>query len=62
MTLLYQKYCSIREELDYLTLKCSGYEEMLTKAQKNGSVGKIKKYVNEHGNSSLDINLRSASN
>lgn len=59
---LYQKYCSIREELDYLTLKCSGYEEMLTKAQKNGSVGKIKKYVNEHGNSSLDINLRSASN
>lgn len=59
---LYQKYCSIREELDYLTLKCSGYEEMLTKAQKNGSVGKIKKYVHEHGNSSLDINLRSASN
>ena len=59
---LYQKYCSIREELDYLTLKCSGYEEMLTKAQKNGSVGKIKKYVYEHGNSSLDINLRSASN
>ena len=59
---LYQKYCSIREELDYLTLKCSGYEEMLTKAQMNGSVGKIKKYVNEHGNSSLDINLRSASN
>lgn len=59
---LYQKYCSIREELDYLTLKCSGYEEMLTKAEKNGSVGKIKKYVHEHGNSSLDINLRSASN
>lgn len=59
---LYQKYCSIREELDYLTLKCSGYEEMLTKAQKNGSVGKIKKYVHEHGNGSLDINLRSASN
>ena len=59
---LYQKYCSIREELDYLTLKCSGYEEMLTKARKNGSVGKIKKYVHEHGNSSLDINLRSASN
>ena len=59
---LYQKYCSIREELDYLTLKCSGYEEMLTKAQKNGSVGKIKKYVHEHGNSSLDINLRSVSN
>lgn len=59
---LYQKYCSIREELDYLTLKCSGYDEMLTKAEKNGSVGKIKKYVHEHGNSSLDINLRSASN
>ena len=59
---LYQKYCSIREELYYLTLKCSGYEEMLTKAEKNGSVGKIKKYVHEHGNSSLDINLRSASN
>lgn len=58
----YKKYCSIKDELDYLTLKCSGYEEMLTKAQKNGSVGKIKKYVNEHGNSSLDINLRSASN
>lgn len=59
---LYQKYCSIREELDYLTLKCSGYDEMLTKAEKNGSVGKIKKYVHENGNSSLDINLRSASN
>lgn len=59
---LYQKYCSIREELEYLTLKCSGYDEMLTKAEKNGSVGKIKKYVHEHGNSSLDINLRSASN
>lgn len=58
----YKKYCSIKDELDYLTLKCSGYEEMLTKAQKNGSVGKIKKYVHEHGNSSLDINLRSASN
>ena len=58
----YKKYCSIREELDYLTLKCSGYDEMLTKAEKNGSVGKIKKYVHEHGNSSLDINLRSASN
>ena len=59
---LYQKYCSIREELDYLTLKCSGYDEMLTKAEKNGPVGKIKKYVHEHGNSSLDINLGSASN
>ena len=35
---------------------------MLTKAEKNGSVGKIKKYVHEHGDSSLDINLRSASN
>lgn len=58
----YKKYCSIKDELDYLTLKCSGYEEMLTKARKNGSVGKIKKYVHEHGNSSLDINLRSASN
>lgn len=59
---LYQTYCSIKEEYDYLTLKCAGYEEMLTKAEKNGSVGKIKKYVHEHGNSSLDINLRSASN
>lgn len=58
----YKKYCSIKDELDYLTLKCTGYNEMLTKARKNGSVGKIKKYVHEHGNSSLDINLRSASN
>ena len=58
----YKKYCSIKDELDYLTLKCTGYNEMLTKARKNGSVGKIKKYVHEHGNGSLDINLRSASN
>ena len=59
---LYKEYCSVKDELDYLTLKCAGYKEMLTKVQKNGSVGKIKKYVHEHGNSSLDINLRSASN
>lgn len=58
----YKKYCSVKDELDYLTLKCAGYNEMLTKAEKNGSVGKIKKYVHEHGDSSLDINLRSASN
>ena len=58
----YKKYCSVKDELDYLTLKCAGYKEMLTKAEKNSSVGKIKKYVHEHGNSSLDINLRSVSN
>ena len=58
----YRKYCAVKEELDYLTVKCSGYDEMLTKVEKNGSIKKIKKYVHEHGNSSLDINLRSASN
>lgn len=55
----YNRYMSVLSEYTYLEAKCSGYYEMLNKANKNNVVKNIKKYIDQFGVDLLDTDDQS---